>query len=27
MFVPIGQAALCFTDPEPEREDAFEIER
>ena len=27
MFVPIGQAALCFTDEEPEREDAFEIER
>jgi len=27
MFVPIAQAALCFTDEEPEREDAFEIER
>ena len=27
MFVPIAHAALCFSDPEPEREEAFEIER
>ena len=27
MFVPIAQAALCFTDEEPEREGEFEIER
>jgi hypothetical protein len=27
MFVPIGQAALCITAPEPVREDAFAIER
>jgi len=27
MFVPIAQAALYFTDPEPEREAEFEIER
>jgi len=27
MFVPIAQSALYFADPEPEREEAFEIER
>jgi hypothetical protein len=27
MFVPIAQAALYFTEPEPERAEDFEIER
>jgi hypothetical protein len=27
MFVPIGHAALIFADPEPPREEGFEIER
>jgi hypothetical protein len=27
MFVPIAHAALYFAEPEPEREESFEIER
>ncbi len=27
VFVPIAQAALIFSEPEPQREEGFEIER
>ena len=27
VFVPVAQAAVIFSDPEPQREEGFEIER